>query len=79
MGLQEACPVQECERDICDKDDGEPKECPCTDDNCPKKTGAQEGFVFLYPPSDKIKYDDDGCPLQQQMKCIVTQIGDVRS
>jgi len=78
MCLQEACPVQECERDICDKDDpdGEPKECPCTDDNCPKKTGGQDGFVFLYPPTDKIKLDDRGCPLQQQMHCVVTQIGD---
>jgi len=74
MALQEACPVQECEVDICDKASNEPKECPCNGDDCPKK-GGSEGFVFLYPPSDKIKYDDNGCPLQQQMHCVVTQIG----
>ena len=76
MALQEACAVQECERDICAKDD-EPSECPCTDEACRKKRGGQEGFVFLYPPTDKIKLDDKGCPLQQQMRCVVTQIGDV--
>jgi len=75
MALQEACAVQECERDICAKDD-EPSECPCTDEACRKKRGGQEGFVFLYPPTDKIKLDDKGCPLQQQMRCVVTQIGD---
>jgi len=75
MALQEACPVQECERDICAKDD-EPNECPCTDEACRKKRGGEEGFVFLYPPTDKIKLDDKGCPLQQQMRCVVTQIGD---
>ena len=68
-------------RDICDRDSGDsedPKECPCTDGNCPKKSGNQEGFVFLYPPTDKIKLDEKGCPLTQQMECVVTQIGNVR-
>jgi len=81
MALQEACPVQETVRDICDRDEtGEgktgPKECPCTDDECRKKKCNQEGFVFLYPSTDKIKLDDKGCPLQQQIRCVVTQIGD---
>ena len=76
MALQEACPVQECEVDICDRDE-EPKECPCTDDNCPNKTGNKEGFVFLYPPTETIKWDENGCPLTQQIHCVVTQIENV--
>jgi len=75
MALQEACPAEsQDEADICDRDQ-ETSDCPCTDESCPKK-GGKQGFVFKYPADDKLKFSKDGCPLQQQMQCIVTQIGE---
>jgi hypothetical protein len=84
MELQEACPLTSMERDFCTNkpvtaDCDDPKGCPCTDANCAGKSDGEIGFKFVYPPIDNMKYDEDGCPLQGQIECFVTQKGTVSS
>jgi len=78
MTIQKACPDPE-ERDICDDPDEAPKNCPCEDEHCPNKPGGDGYFRFLYPPNDKMKFDDDGCPAEQQIECFVMPNGQVRA
>jgi len=77
MAKQEICPDPE-ERDICDTGHEAPKTCPCADEFCPNKPGGEGYFKFLYPPNDKMKYSDEGCPDEQQIECWVLPNGQVK-
>jgi hypothetical protein len=65
------------EKDICDVSDDGPKNCPCDDEFCPNKPGGDGYFKFLYPPPEKMKFDDDGCAKEQQVECWVLPNGQV--
>jgi len=79
MNKQQACPDPE-ETDICDKgqDTQLSRSCPCADEFCPNKPGGDGYFKFLYPPPDKMKYSEEGCPEEQQIECWVLPNGQVK-